>query len=319
MVMRFANRRSAIAAATMALIGSFFPQEAPAQAAQRIALERFVVVHGSSMKVSDLLPPQAPPALRTSAQEISLGDAPLPGTHRTFNRAQIARVLAPAPDLRNLLDIPASIDVTRWSRKLTREEVLAAIVETADATRLLAAGDLRAEDLTFASAVTVTEQAPKIEVTRIESLRNGTGTRVRLWTPSEPRLPPFSVALDREIAQSPSAPGAENVALRRHDGRDEAQQAITPAPPSATDARTARIQPVMFSPSSRHAPDTDPIVVKVGQLVRLVAQRTGMRITTSAISIDPGRAGEKIRVHSDLNGKTLVATVIDARTVQIDY
>jgi flagella basal body P-ring formation protein FlgA len=62
-----------------------------------------------------------------------------------------------------------------------------------------------------------------------------------------------------------------------------------------------------------------PVLVRTGQTVELVAQRNGIRLTTSAVTLDPGRLGEKIRVHTETKRKTLIATVIDAHTVEIDY
>ncbi|MGB8835230.1 MAG: flagella basal body P-ring formation protein FlgA, partial [Candidatus Acidiferrales bacterium] len=60
-------------------------------------------------------------------------------------------------------------------------------------------------------------------------------------------------------------------------------------------------------------------LIRAGQRVELVMQAPGMRISTPVTALERGRAGQKIRVRSIPAGKLLVATVISAQLVEVDY
>lgn len=319
----------------MAVVGSsFMPNASLAQKIKKIPLKPVAVSHGAFIKLSELLPAEAPASLRSAAEEVDLGKSPLPGSHRILAGDQIFHALESIPSLRGAFDIPASVDVTRWSRLLTSEEVLLPVRETLIANDLLeTGGNLTTSDLSFAAPVIVTEKNPRLEVTRIESIPAQAVTRVGLWTPSEPRLAPFVVTIDRMIATNDRMIATHDRKLGAEPTPDVTAGAGKGHSPAAADAALVAVSVPVAPPPIRNTPRSNiaifessvhnsvenPVVIKVGQRVELVAQASGMRLTAAAISLEAGRRGEKIRVHVAMNGKTLLATIIDARTVQIDY
>lgn len=293
-------------------------------AADRVALPSSAVVHEDIVHVSDLLPGSAPESLRAPLQAINLGPAPLPGAHRIFPRDRIVEALSAAPASQALLDIPAAIDVTRWSRPLTRADLLPSILESFQANHLAGAESLAAQDISLASLVLVTEDAPKFEVTRIDSAPKG-AARVHILIVSEPRVPPFWVTLHRTIKPQASAPGC----LPSASCNPESSERPAPASPAieqalansaAAKASKTFLQPrQVYIPPAASSSSAGPILVKAGQPVQLLVQGAGMRIATTAIPLDLGREGDRIRVHTALSGKILIATVVAPQTVQVDY
>ena len=61
-----------------------------------------------------------------------------------------------------------------------------------------------------------------------------------------------------------------------------------------------------------------PPVVKKGDRVLIVAETSGLRVTTLGEVKSLGRVGERVRVVNLDSNKTVLARVIDARTVQVD-
>ena len=308
-------------------------------------------------------------AVRVRLERIKLGAAPLPGSHRVLDRRDIAQALAVAPDLRSSIEIPESVDVIRWSRQVTAGELIAPIAQSLRSNHFQGEEGLAERDLSLSRAIVVTEDNPKFEVTRIEPALRGEATRLRLWIPSEPRISPFWVTLDRDVT-APEAPAAgirdvsvppaqpvaqshlsameaeagcaetsagcqtEKTPLAAPQPRLSAQprRAIleqgrpicAPGMPNCNPGSGVRPTPSsLASVKSRGAETTaasaNPILIKAGQPVQFVAQHGAMRIATSAISLDAGREGERVRVHNSLSGKVLIGTVIDPQTVQFDY
>jgi flagella basal body P-ring formation protein FlgA len=62
-----------------------------------------------------------------------------------------------------------------------------------------------------------------------------------------------------------------------------------------------------------------PPAVKRGDRVIIVAESSGLRITTIGEVQDTGRIGERVRVVNLDSNKTLYARVLDARTVRVQY
>ena len=273
------------------------PVRVSAGAPQRPALRTSFEARADSVALSDLLPSEAPQSLRAAAAKIILADSPLSGAHRTLDRLQIERSLRRVPELRRALEIPPAIDVTRWSRPLTRAEVFTVVRDALRSNQIPGADSLSAQNLVFSSVISVTEDAPKLRVTRIDSSRDGSVARVRLWIASEPRIPPFWVTLTREPDRS--------AILAKSD---------SPAGPYAL--REIKIR--VGEPSRPNSLDSS-VLVKVGEPVQLILQGRGMRIATAAVPLDAGRLNQKIRVRASLTGKVLVGTVISSHTVEVHY
>ncbi len=297
-------------------------------ATERIALRSEVLARTEVVRLSDLLPASAVGPIRWRLQEIAIGAAPAPGAHRVFQRVKILQSLHSSPELLAALEIPDAIDVTRWSRPVTRDELLVPIVQCLRANRFSGGDSLSIQDLFLSSAVLATEAAPKFEVTSVDAAPKGV-TRVHILMVSEPRVPPFWVIIDRDI-RSPSRPpeqDAEGCATGVQCHPERMAGAVvkpfslrSPGRRRSFETSPSRLQPENASlPSSRWPSIKSPILVKAGEPVQLFVQAAGMRIATTAIPLALGREGDRIRVHAALNGKILVATVVARQTVEVDY
>ncbi len=288
--------RAILLVALLAMLAQITPG---ALAGQRVRVAQSVIVRGDVVSVADLLPEDAAAPLRALAAGVVLGDSPAPGARRTFRNAELESALRGAPELRAALEIPDAIEVTRWSRPLSPAEILDALSAAINADQLSGAGPLRRADLGAIPAVLVTEDAPKIEITRIEPGRSGAQTRMRMWIPSEPRVSPFWISVHRVLMANPDvsqrAPSGGSPLQQRSAGKDSiATSAATDSPQSA-------------------------VLVRSGERVQLVMLSTGMRITTSATALERGYQGQQIRVRSVLGSKLLVATVVSAQLVEVRY
>ncbi len=314
----------AAAAALAALLT--FPVRS-ALAADRVTLKSLVVTHEDVVTMSDLLPEGVPDSVHARLHEIKLGVAPLPGAHRIFRRSEILHRVAAIP-AEPLLMIPETVDVTRWSRPVTTRDLLAPIVESIRASHFEGGNSLTARNLSLSSPVLATEGAPQFRVTRIDSMPHGT-TRVHVLITSEPRVPPFWVVLDRAI-QPQSSTGIDE-GTGSHDAvsvTDRSKEHASTSPSGANDSGSAAASRELTAPRQRReaaiqshqrSSSNNPILVKAGQPVQLVVQGDGMRIATTAIPLALGREGDRIRVHTILSGKILIATVVAPQTVEVDY
>jgi len=291
----------------------------------RTPLKNAVEIRSDVIRLSDLLAANAPLALQSAGLAISLGNAPKPGTLRTIDRAEIERALRDAPGLSQALEIPAAVEVIRWSRQLTGAEVIAAIRRALILNHFGGAASVELEELTFDTPIRVTEDNPLLRVTRIETAPDGAATHVRLWTASEPRIPPFWVTLRRQFdtlvppcssgpacAQRSPGSSAELAGAPQNSGVRPAGasnlKAAPGLPPSRTGASTARA-----------AASDSAVLVQRGKRVQLVVNVNGMRIMASAVPLDIGRQGEKIRVRNVDSGKILVGTVVSTQTVEVQF
>ncbi len=325
---QLASRRTpSPVAAAAALAGLLTFQVGSALARDRVTLKSLVVTHEDVVTMSDLLPEGVPDSVHAGLHEIKLGVAPLPGAHRIFRRSEILHRVAAVPAA-PLLVIPETVDVTRWSRQVTTRDLLAPILEAVRANHFEGGDSLSVKNLSLSSPVFATEGAPQFQVTRIDSMPQGT-TRVHVLITSEPRVPPFWVALDRAIKpQSSTGIDEETARQAAVSVADRSKEHEYTSSSGANDSGSAAASRELTAPRQRReaaiqshqrSSSNNPILVKAGQPVQLVVQGDGMRIATTAIPLALGREGDRIRVHTILSGKILTATVVAPQTVEVDY
>jgi Chaperone for flagella basal body P-ring formation len=266
----------------------------------RVALEQAVIARGAIVTVSDLLPADAPAQLRARATSVVVGDAPLPGASRTFHVADVEYALRDAPEVRAAVAVPPEIAVTRWSRLLSRQEIFAALSRAVAGGELPEARSLAPADLGAIPAVLVTEDLPQIEITRSEPGARSAETRIRMWIPAEPRVPPFWIDLHGVFTVSPGATGGAS-------------------PVATTAARVTARRAAQAAADEPAARSDSGVLIRSGQRVELVMLATGMRISAQATALERGRQGQKIRVRSSLAGKILIATVVNAQMVEVSF
>ncbi|HVB88408.1 MAG TPA: flagella basal body P-ring formation protein FlgA [Candidatus Dormibacteraeota bacterium] len=277
---------------------------AAAQTGVRIALARQTIVNANVVPLSDLLPGTAPPNMRSRAQQIILIDAPMPGEHRQLTREDIASALRDIPVLRNELEIPPGMEIRRWARRVTREEVLAAVDRTLHANGWSSADTLVPGDVILSADVSVSENNPKLQVTQIQRAADHSGSRVLVWVTSEPRVPRFWVGVYRPIDP---------------DAKESARELA--AVPVALQRNASAIVPVSerMPITQRESRSLGPVLVKAGAPVQLVVRVGGMTIQGTGIPLDRGRKGDEVRVRAVESGKILVGTVVGAQIVQVSF
>ena len=185
-------------------------------------------------------------------------------------------------------------------RPLTRAEIAAAIQKSLATNGFSTESPLSPADITIISPIAVTETHPNLEVTQIESRFGSNTTNVALWTTSEPRIPPFWVAVDRKLKSA----AATN---KRTD--DIAPSEAFVAPPSRRRMISAK----------QNNERTAPLLVHAGNPIQLIVQGAGMRIITKAKALEAGRVGQQIRVQTEPAGQILAARIVTAQTAEIDY
>ena len=305
----------------------------------RVRLKDEVVVRTRMVTLANLFPEVLPEAsaetagavIRERARKVILGAAPLPGARRIFQRAEIVHAMESDAVLRKALavraekgarvdrrvmgqiEVPDQVEVTRWARALNAEEVVAAV------RRMLRANhfgeeDLTAQDVTFDRRIEVTEESPKVEVTRIEPARRGSGTNMRLWVRSEPGVPPFWIHVDRAIGVGELLQVASSTRLAGMTGT------TTRTATTATQSASAVLQ--SDAEDGGPAEDARPkpaVIMKAGGPIELVIKGDGISISAAGIPLDAGRSGERVRVRMVLSGRVLMGTVVGPALVEVDY
>lgn len=277
----------------------------------RVAIAESIVVHGAVVRMSDLLPAECSAELRQSAAKIALGEAPVPGGHRLFERSVIAAAVANSAELRESLEIPASVDVVRWARTLSNEEVFQAVQNSLRANHILAADSIAADEIEFGSTVLVGDDAALPEVTGIDLDSSTKKIRVRMWVPSEPRLHPIWVSFHASSADAFQQPG---------DARP-----VSPASGSAsvanlrwTSSRAASASAASSS-ISRPGSSAADLVIRSGAVVELTLKSSGMRIATTATALQSGRQGEPIRIRIAPSGRVMRAVIAGPGQVEVNF
>jgi hypothetical protein len=279
-----------------ALLTMMWTVTALANAAGRVALTPWMVAHTDKVSTCDLRPVKTPPQIHDRAAGFLADQPALPCERST------ARHLGPQHSFRSTAQLGAAATVstaaelTRSSRVLSRAEILSALESSAAVNQFSNLQSLHAEDIVSAPDILVTEAAPKIEITSIGPDISGSAIRVRVWIPSEPRIPPFWITLRRAIAlPSVAVSGA-------------APRSIAPSIPvnaAAAGPEDAALRQIVLIPR--------------GKLVQVVMRGTGMRISATGTALEAGHQGQRIRVRSEYAGKVVLATVLNAETVELEF
>jgi Chaperone for flagella basal body P-ring formation len=267
-----------------------------ADSAGRFALSPWAVAHAGTASTCDFLPAKTPPQIRDPAAGLLVDQPPLSCLRPA------ARHLGPQHSFRNVPQAGAAVtvanaaDLARPARLLSRTEILSALAASAAVNQFSGLQSLHVADIVSAPDIFVAEAAPRIEITSIGPDLSGTAIRVRVWIPSEPRIPPFWISVRRAIA--PVSQEAGTAAPR-------SSAPAVPANPAATTPETAALSQAVLIPR--------------GKLVQVVMRGTGMRISASATALEAGRQGQRIRARSEYAGKVVLVTVLDAETVELEF
>jgi hypothetical protein len=181
----------------VAVAGSFQP---------RVQVPNLVQVEDESVKLSDLLPADAPVEVREMCRQVTLGNTPLPASLRIISRVQIAALLRDFPSTLEQLEIPDRVIVTRQRRRLSAAEIRTAIETSMAKEGFHGLRTPSLNGLNLQAPVYVTKTDPGLEVKRVEHDRVQRKTRFLLWTSKEPQVLPFYVTMEGLLYTGESTP-----------------------------------------------------------------------------------------------------------------
>jgi hypothetical protein len=297
----------------VALAGSFQP---------RVPIPKIVQVEGEAIKLSDLLPPDAPGEVREICRRVILGNAPLPASLRVISRVQIAAPLREFPSTLEQLEIPDRVIVTRKRRRLSSTEIRAAIETSMPGEELHSLRTPNLEGLNLQAPVFVTEPDPGLEVKHVEFDRVQRKIRFLLWTSKEPQVLPFYVTVEglpemvggtpshsKQSGESPMSkdPHAQSCQTLR-DLTDSSAWRGASSPCGAAHAGESA-QQIMSSPV---------VLVAAGKPAKLVVETATLRMTALVTALESGIQGQIIRVRNQDTQRELKAEVVGPGLLQVE-
>jgi len=269
---------SAVIPAGVAFAGSFQP---------RVQIPGAIQVESEALKLSDLLPPDAPGEVIDVCRRVLLGNAPLPSSLRVVSRVQIADSLRDFPSTLEQLEMPDRVIVTRKRRRLSTAEILTAIETSLSKESRHGLQMSKLEGLYLQAPVYVTKADPGLRVKRLEPDRVERKTRFLLWTSKEPGMLPFYVTVEglpERMGWSAGSP----LLLGGDSARGTASSSELP-------------QRVTLSPA---------VLVTRGEPAKLVFETATLRMTALVTPLESGVQGQIIRVRNQDTHRELKAEVI---------
>jgi len=307
----------------------------------RVRIPAVTQVEGGTVKLSDLLPPDAPAELGEMCTRIILGNSPLPASQRVISKGQIEERLREFPSLLERLEFPEKLVITCKQRRLSPAEIQAAIetymagegadgVVASSCFSKSVAGLSRAESrgpgdgeqscasdgLDLEAPVFVTRSDPGLKVKRVEADRVRGKIRCLLWTSKEPRVLPFYVtvgSLSDQMGRASQrnrqtsaglAPADAHLAPRKND----ADIALSPASSSGSSATVA----TQKNEPAREATSPPIALVAAGKPAKLVVETATLHMTALVTPLEPGIKGQIIRVKNLDTQRVFEAEVVGA-------
>ncbi len=287
-------------------------------AEDRIYLGRICTVTGKNGELVD------------SLEKIVLGKAPLPGNVRRIGIDYIRLRLKQADmDLSKItLQVPNDMEVARATVTVSRKEIERAVADYIRANTPWDKDRVRINSINVGSDVVL----PKGNVSyRIEPLRNADFTgrvplpihfsvnglfQKRILAMADVSVLTDVVVVRKSVSRYHRI-SEDDIELREKDLSKTRSHIITD-PDEVLGKRAKR----SLAAGTILRPDLIeyPPLVKRGDVVLVVVESAGLRITTLGVVDErEGRRGEKIRVENMDSRKSIYARVVDAKTVKIDF
>jgi hypothetical protein len=278
----------------------------------RVRIPKYVEVQGETIRLSDLLPPDAPAELGQIGARIVLGNAPLPASQRVISKQQIELQLREFPSVREELDLPERLTISCKQRRLSPDEIWAAIETFLAAEGLSASRTALENSLSYQAPVFVTRADPGLVVKRMEPDRVRRQIRFLLWASSEPQVLPFYVTVDEragsaasaslnQVETGPSVNLADNPeSVRRTDGESLA---------ALLNGSRSGVPVYKVTARSRLTPPAAILVTK-GKPTKLVVETATLRMTALVTPLESGAKGQLIRVKNPDTQRVFNAEVV---------
>jgi hypothetical protein len=238
-----------------------------------IDLRTAVWVEDASVRLSDLLPPGEPEAIRMAGASIRLGTSPLPGSTRTIDKELLIERLAEYPALLRRTCLPERIFVRRGGRPIPPQAVQNAISDFLRA-RGVNPAQFHASPLAAgATQIRTLGRNPAIEVT---------GSR---WDPRQQSLE------FRLRCHARSGCGSFLVKMRMPE---RPSGALLRRLSSLGAAASSALPPAVAA----HVAEPQPSLEQAGDAAILVVASGGIRISLPVICLQRGALRETIRVRA---------------------
>jgi hypothetical protein len=288
----------------------------------RVRIPEVAQVEGETVKLSDLLPPDAPTELGEMCSRIVLGNTPLPASPRLISKGQIEQQLREFPSILEQLELPERLIVTCKRRRLSTAEILAAIETFREGEGLRGARAASLSGLSLQAPVFVTKADAGVEVRRVESDRVQRKTRFLLWTSKEPQVLPFYVTVEElperagrtsshnePTGESPT-PTDSNFECRSATGDlTDSPGLVGGSPPRVTAHKGESTQQAMAS---------RVVLVVAGRPARLVVEMATLRMTALVTPLQSGVKGQTIRVRNLDTQRAFEAEVVGPDLLQAE-
>jgi flagella basal body P-ring formation protein FlgA len=294
---------------------------------ERIAVAPDSVVQGASVRLGDVAALEGERA--QAIADLVLAPAPAPGESRSLAGSRVLAALE--RELGGLgamrYTIPAMVRVRRASQDVP-DGVLREVVERylleqfADGRR-----EARLRSLELPAAVRIPPGPFDARLVvppggavvgrvrlQVELVQDGEPVRA-VWLTADVALEGDVVVARRPIGRGETIQ-AEDLAVERREIPAHGGDLVTD--PLEAEGRVAKAAVSALTPLRREQL-TAPVVVRRGDAVLLIAQRGGLRLTVPAEVRDDAGEGDSVRVTNRVSRKDVMARVIDARTVRVDF
>lgn len=274
------------------------------QSCSKIVLSPNLQVPDGLLSLADLLPPESCPAIRAAASQVPLGRAPLPGSARLLTGDGVRHLLAGISSRMGRAAAPAEFRVPDRIRLRRRD----ARMSCADIARQIVAM-LRGQ-LPGAGTDSGGSEGPGSEFLSPGNFDCGVADRVPAAAVLE---------LDRRF-QDPASRSLEfSVRCRdRHDcvpflvhEKVSGEQAAVLSTVSRSRGSSTRL-PTSRVPGIVPSRPSTPLLVRPGQMARLLWERDGIRVVLPVICLDRGSRGDSVRVRVRNGSRVLRAEVESA-------
>ena len=252
----------------------------------RIALLSETTVSGDSIFLSNLLPPQASPELKSRAMNFLLGRAPALGSIRIIGHSSLTAALLDGDFVIDQFTIPEQVTVHRTNSGITKEDVARAINERLASADGGASYTLSPNDLEVDPPVVSAASHSGLEITEIAHDRALNCTRFRLRLRANPKIPPFYAWIS----------SSKNGTAQPSDLLDLAVRTVSASTTPQSAPGVALVDPRRLASLHLHSANMTTVV-----LVR---------------PLQTGQSGDTIRVRIPKSGKTLLAKVIGTDAVE---
>jgi len=289
----------------------------PAACGVAVTLPGEVEVRGQSIFLSDLLPPKVPAGVRVQAQGVLIGAAPQPGSTRILERNTVANLLG--SEMARELDIPQQIVVRRAGRRITREEVVAAI-QTALSRNGFSDPNLQPDDLRVFPSLMVSSADTHLEVRRMDFDDELKEARFVL---AQRGSLPFLVTAELQRGL-PVRVGEEDVPPGNKPTLDDVRFK-SPVAGRSTTPQQSRPEDSALGRSSQHGSPVDFVsdaqpssvaLVQPGRVATLLVSSGEMQMLLDVNPLERGALHQVVRVKLPETGKILQAKVTGERRLE---